>query len=363
MKVAIAHDFVRHGGAEKVLEDFHRLWPEAPVYTLHDEQNGQYSDWDIRSSWLQKLVPASKYRWPFPLYPSIIDGMPKRMDWDVDLLLSSSVSYSKNIVSPEGIPHLCYIHRPAMFAYDRREMFLSGYPKAVRPLLNVFCNRFQKWDQKHGANPDMFVANSQYIAAYVKQFYNVDARVVYPGVDIKPFITAGEVAETGDYYFCAVRLEGYKRVDLIIEACNKLQIKLKIAGNGPMREALEKMAGPTIEFLGFVDDSEMAELYANSKGFLFPSEEDFGIAPVEALAAGRPVVALKKGGTQETVRHGETGVHFNAQTLDEIMGALQLAEDTSWDAGHIRQSSLQYSSEVFRQKMFELAEEVVATKK
>ena len=130
-----------------------------------------------------------------------------------------------------------------------------------------------------------------------------------------------------------------------------------------MREALEKIAGPTIEFLGFVDDSEMAELYANSKGFLFPSEEDFGIAPVEALAAGRPVVALKKGCTQETVRHGETGVHFNAQTLDEIMGALQLAEDTSWNAGHIRQSSLQYSSEVFRQKMLELAEEVVATKK
>ncbi|MBC8371847.1 MAG: glycosyltransferase [Planctomycetes bacterium] len=362
MKVAIAHDFIRHGGAEKVLEDFHLLWPDASVYTLHDEQNERYADWDIQSSGLQNIVPASKYRWPFPLYPTLIDRMPKRINWDVDLLVSSSVSYAKNVVAPKGVPHLCYIHRPAMFAYDRREMFLSGYPKLLHPLLNIFCNRFQKWDQKHAANPDMFVANSKYIANYVKQFYGVEAKVIYPGVNIQPFLKAGLETVPGDYYFCAVRLEGYKRVDLIIEACNKLNINLKIAGNGPMRDALEKLAGPTIEFLGFVDDEDMAGLYANSKGFLFPSEEDFGIAPVEALAAGRPVVALKKGGTQETVQHGVTGVHFNEQSLGEIMSALQLAEETSWNAEDIRQSSHQYSNEVFRQKMLEIAEEVVASK-
>ncbi|MDP6963041.1 MAG: glycosyltransferase [Planctomycetota bacterium] len=362
MKVAIAHDFVRHGGAEKVLEDFHLIWPQAPIYTLHSEQLPQYADWDIRSSWLQSFVPADKYRWPFPLYPSLIDKMSRRIDWDVDLLVSSSVSYSKNVVTPEGVPHLCYIHRPAMFAYDRRDMFLSGYPRPLHPLLNYFCNRFQSWDQRHGANPDLFIANSQYIADYVKQFYKVDARVIYPGVNIGPFIEAGLATEPGDYYFCAVRLEGYKRVDLIIEACNRLQIKLKIAGNGPMREALEKQAGPTIEFLGFVEDAEMAGLYANSKGFLFPSEEDFGIAPVEALAAGRPVVALKKGGTQETVQHGSTGVHFKEQSLEEIMTALQTAEDSTWDASAIRDSAQQFSNESFRHKISEVAKEIVAAK-
>lgn len=358
MKAAIAHDFIRHGGAEKVLEDLHALWPDAPVYTLHDEQHGRYSDWDIRSSWLQKWLPASKYRWLFPLYPSIIDSMPKKIDWDIDFLISSSVSYSKNIVCPEGVPHICYLHRPAMFAYDRRDMFLSGYPKVLHPLLNFFCNRFKAWDQRHARTPDVYLTNSQYIGNYVKEFYGVESRVVYPGVRIEPFLKEGLACEPGDYYFCAVRLEGYKRVDLIIEACNKLGLKLKIAGTGPLRESLEKIAGPNIEFLGFVKDDEMPSLYANAKGFLFPSEEDFGIAPVESLAAGRPVIALQKGGTQETVIHGETGVHFPEQSLMDIVKALEIAEETSWNYSAIRESAKQYSTEVFRRKIIEVVEEV-----
>jgi glycosyltransferase involved in cell wall biosynthesis len=362
MKVAIAHDFIRHGGAEKVLEDFHAMWPDSSVYTLHAEDLPQYKDWDIQSSWLQKCLPSDKYRWPFPLYPGLIDRMPKRIDWDVDLLLSSSVSYTKNLVAPEGVPHICYIYRPAMFAYDRQEMFLSGYPKALRPLLKGFCSSFKKWDQKHAQNPDVYVVLSKYIGEQVKRLYGVESRLVYPGVNIDQFMQAGIDTLPGDYYFCAIRLEGYKRVDLIIEACNRLKIKLKIAGNGPMRDALEKLAGPTIEFLGFVPDEEMAGLYANAKGFLFPSEEDFGIAPVEALAAGRPVIALKKGGPQETVIHGETGVHFDEQRLEDIVEALKIAEQTSWNADHIRESSKQYSTAVFKQKMLEIAEEVVASK-
>jgi|MDSW01.1.fsa_nt_gb glycosyltransferase involved in cell wall biosynthesis len=358
MKAAIAHDFIRHGGAEKVLEDLHALWPDAPVYTLHDEQHGRYSDWDIRPSWLQKWLPASKYRWLFPLYPSIIDSMPKKIDWDIDFLISSSVSYSKNIVCPEGVPHICYLHRPAMFAYDRRDMFLSGYPKVLHPLLNFFCNRFKAWDQRHARTPDVYLTNSQYIGNYVKEFYGVESRVVYPGVRIEPFLKEGLTCEPGDYYFCAVRLEGYKRVDLIIEACNKLGLKLKIAGTGPLRESLEKIAGPNIEFLGFVKDDEMPSLYANAKGFLFPSEEDFGIAPVESLAAGRPVIALQKGGTQETVIHGETGVHFPEQSLMDIVKALEIAEETSWNYSAIRESAKQYSTEVFRRKIIEVVEEV-----
>jgi glycosyltransferase involved in cell wall biosynthesis len=358
MKAAIAHDFIRHGGAEKVLEDLHALWPDAPVYTLHDEQHGRYSGWDIRPSWLQKWLPASKYRWLFPLYPSIIDSMPKKIDWDIDFLISSSVSYSKNIVCPEGVPHICYLHRPAMFAYDRRDMFLSGYPKVLHPLLNFFCNRFKAWDQRHARTPDVYLTNSQYIGNYVKEFYGVESRVVYPGVRIEPFLKEGLTCEPGDYYFCAVRLEGYKRVDLIIEACNKLGLKLKIAGTGPLRESLEKIAGPNIEFLGFVKDDEMPSLYANAKGFLFPSEEDFGIAPVESLAAGRPVIALQKGGTQETVIHGETGVHFPEQSLMDIVKALEIAEETSWNYSAIRESAKQYSTEVFRRKIIEVVEEV-----
>ncbi len=358
LRVAIAHDFVCAGGADKVLQDMHNLWPEAPVYTFFKEDREIYREgWDIRTSWLQPFLKQGGYRWPFPLYPSLTDRMAKQIDWDIDLLLTSSVSYVKNIVAPPSVPHVCYIYRAAMFAYDRQEMFLSGYPAVLRPILRHYCNRFRTWDQSRANNPDLYITLSKYVADMVKRVYGVDSRIVFPGVNLHPFREAGLKTKPGDYYFCAVRLEGYKRVDLIIEACNRLQIKLKIAGTGSYREELEKLAGPTVEFVGFVPDEEMPGLYAGAKAFLFPSEEDFGIAPVEALAAGRPVIALNKGGPAETVIHGETGIHFAEQTLEDVMQAIQAVETTTWNAERIRESAHAYSTEVFNESMRSIVDE------
>lgn len=361
MKVVIAHDFLRHGGADKVLEHLHAMWPDAKIYTLLAEELPQYEGMDIQSSWLQGKVPPAKYRWPLPLFQGIVDRLPRKIDWEgVDLLISSSVSFMKNLKAPEGIPHLCYIYRPAMFAYDREDMFLSGYPPVLRPALKMVTSRFRRWDQKHKNNADLYVSISNYVGGMVQKAYGKDSRVVYPPVDLEPYRNAAKGVEPGDYYFTALRLEGYKRVDLLVDACNRLKLNLKIAGRGPMLDALREQAGPTVQLLGFVSDEEMLSLVAGCRAFVFPAEEDFGISPVEALAAGRPVVALGKGGTAETVIDGVTGVHFHEQTVEAVMEAIQRAEKMDWDTAVIQESAEKFSEEAFRNALRALAEGLVA---
>lgn len=361
MKLVIAHDFIRHGGADKCLEHMHDMWPDAAIHTLLAEELPQYEGWPIHSSWLQGRVPPSKYRWPLPLFQGMVDRLPKKIDWTgVDLLLTSSVSFMKNLEAPAGIPHMCYLYRPAMFAYDREDMFLSGYPKALHPILRMVTSRFRRWDQKHKDSPDLYLSISEYVADMVRKAYGKESEVVYPPVDLEPYRKAAEGVAPGDYYFTALRLEGYKRVDLVVEACNRLGLKLKVAGSGPMIEELRRMAGPTVDILGFVSDEEMLELVANCRAFVFPPEEDFGIAPVEALAAGRPVVALGKGGTSETVIPGVSGVHFAEQDVDLIIAAMKQAEETSWSVPAIQESAERFSEQAFRDALRKHAERLLS---
>lgn len=363
MKLVIAHDFIRHGGADKVLEEMHRLWPDAPIHTLLAEELSQYEGWDIHSSWLQGKVPPEKYRWPLPLFQGMVDRLSKRIDWDgVDLLMSSSVSFMKNLEAPAHVPHLSYIYRPAMFAYDRQDMFLSGYPPILRPILKATVSRFERWDQKHKHSPDMYVAISDYVAKMVKDAYDKPSRVLYPPVDVEPFRQAAVGVERGDYYFTALRLEGYKRVDLVVDACEKLGLPLKVAGAGPLLEKFRKEAGPNTEFLGFVSDEEMLKLVAGCRGFVFPPEEDFGIAPVEALAAGRPVVALGKAGTAETVVDGESGIHFPEQRVEDVVKAIEKCESMTWNPKVLQAQADKFSMAAFHKGLKDLAEEVAAMK-
>jgi glycosyltransferase involved in cell wall biosynthesis len=361
MKVVIAHDFIRHGGAERVLEEMHATWPDAPIHTLLSEEPPAYADWEIHSSWLQGKVPPRRYRWPLPLYPGLVDRLPRKIDWDgVDLLVTSSVSFMKNLKAPPWIPHLCYIHRPAMFVYERQDMFLSGYPAPARPFLRSFTKRFRQWDQDGADNPDLYAVNSAYVGGMVKEVYRRESTVLFPPVRTDAFRAAGEACGPGDYYLAANRLEGYKRVDLAVEASNRLGIPLKVAGRGPHVDALKELAGPQVEFLGFVPDDELVRLVAGCRGFILTSLEDFGIAPVEALAAGRPVIALGEGGPAETVEDGVTGVHFAAQTIDEVETAMRRAEELEWDPATIRDSAERFSAASFRAGLLALAEELVA---
>ena len=359
MKVAIAHDFIRHGGAEKCLQQMMVVWPDAPIYTFLSEDNPAYSNWDIHSSFLQRFLPANRYRWPLPIYPWMVDRLPKRIDWDIDLLISSSVSWMKSLVAPEGVPHLSYIYRPMMFAYERQTIFLNHYPAVFRPFMRKFIEQVRKWDQKHAKTPDMYVGCSKWVAQKVQDTYGVEARHLYPPVTTEPFRKAGEETEAGDYYLTALRLESYKRIDILIEACTEMNIPLKVAGKGPDSSRLRSLAGDSIEFLGFVPDHKLPGLVAGAKAFLFPSEEDFGIAPVEALAAGRPVLAYGAAGCLETIAHGETGLHFPTQTTSDVVQCIEEFERNSWDSEKCRNSTDRFSEEAFRAGIQILAEEAI----
>jgi glycosyltransferase involved in cell wall biosynthesis len=358
LRVALAHDFIRHGGAERVLEQFHELWPDAPVYTLLAERHPAYAGWDVRSSWLQRLVPASKYRWPLPLYPGMVDRLLIREP--VDLVVSSSVSWMKSLRAPPGAKHLCYIHRPMMFAYDRQADFLATYPAPLRPLLRALAARIRAWDQRTADRPDLYVANSFYTARRVRELYRREAAVAHPPVAVDAFLDAGRNARPGEAFLTVARLESYKRVDVVVEACTRLGLPLCVAGRGPEAERLRALAGPTVEFLGRVDDSALVDLVTRCRAYLFPAEEDFGIAPVEAMAAGRPVLAFGAGGCLETVLPGVTGEHFAAQTADCLAAALRDFRPESYDPERIRAHAAGFSEPAFRARMLALAREVAA---
>jgi glycosyltransferase involved in cell wall biosynthesis len=258
------------------------------------------------------------------------------------------------------VPHLCYLYRPMMFGYERQEVFLATYPRAVRPLLRRIVQRIVRWDQRHADAPDLYVACSGWIAQLVRKHYRREAEVLYPPVRIEPFVEAGKRTAPGDYFLTALRLESYKRVDIAVEACTRLGLPLKVAGRGPELERLRQMAGPTVEFLGFVSDEQLVELVAGCRAFLFPSEEDFGIAPVEAMAAGRPVVALGRGGPAETVVPGLSGVHFPEQTADAVVAAVRELDRMPVDAAAIRATAEGYSEAAFRAGFLALAQRLVA---
>ncbi|KAA3607534.1 MAG: glycosyltransferase family 4 protein [Planctomycetota bacterium] len=357
MKVALAHDFVRHGGAERVLEQMHLLWPDAPVYTLLYEENPAYADWTIRSTWLQRWVPPSKYRWPFPYYPRLVDRI--RVPQDIDLLVTSSVSWMKSLPAPEGVPHLCYIHRPMMFAYERQADFLATYPAPLRPLLRFLAGRVRDWDLRTSQRPTLYAANSAYTAQRVRELYRQEPVVIHPPVRVEDFEQAGIRTQAGDYFLTVLRLESYKRVDIIVEACAKLDLPLKVAGRGPEMERLKAMAGPKTEFLGFVPDQDLPALVAGCKAFLFSAEEDFGIAPVEAQAAGRPVLAFGAGGCLETVLPGKTGLHFERQEADSLIAALEQFQPDDFDPEHAREHARSFSEASFRRRLMETAKSLL----
>lgn len=357
LRVALAHDFIRHGGAERVLEQLHEIWPEAPIYTLLAEKHPAYADWDVRSSWLQAWLPPSKYRWPLAYYPRLVERL--RIREDVDIVVSSSVSWMKSLRAPPGVPHLCYIHRPMMFAYERQADFLATYPAPLRPLLRRLAARIRAWDQATAGRPDLYVANSRYTAARVRELYHRDAEVVYPPVAVEPFLDAGRSIRPGEAFLTVSRLESYKRVDVVVDACSRLGLPLQVAGRGPELERLRARAGPTVAFLGFVPAAELPALMAGCRAFLFSAEEDFGISPVEAMAAGRPVLALGAGGCRETVLPGVTGEHFPAQSADSLAEALRAFQPERYQPERIQAHAATFSESNFRQRMETLATALV----
>lgn len=350
MKVALAHDYLnQYGGAERVLEQLHDLYPDAPIYTSMydpDVMPAAYRSWDIRTSFMQRLPFVTKRHQAYLMvYPIAFESFDLG---GYDVVISNSSAFCKGVVTGPSTLHISYCLTPMRWVWRYRDYVdrekLGG---VARTLLPPLIHYLRVWDAMASSRVDRYVAISSAVAARIRKYYRRDSEIIYPPVDTAQF---PPVSPTGDYYMTAGRMTPYQRKDLIVDAFRDLGRPVKIVGDGRDRARLQARATPNVEFPGWVDDVTLRDLYANCRGYLFPGEEDFGIAPVEAQAAGKPVIAYAAGGALDTVIDGETGVHFARQTPGDLADAVRRFESLTFDPDRIRQNAQRFSSEVFRER-------------
>lgn len=351
LRVALVHDYLNQmGGAEQVVEVFHDLFPQAPLYVSvydRDVMPDSFRRMDVRTSFLQRISPKRSISYKLlPLFPIAFEQFDLR---DYDLVLSSTTTFAKGVLTRPNTCHVCYCNTPFRYLWMYQEYLENE--RVSRPMeaaLAALAVPLRVWDYAAAQRVDAFIAGSANAARRIRKFYRREATVVHSPVDVAsmPFGSA-----SGDYYLVAGRHLPYKRIDLAIAACNQLQRRLVVTGIGPDTGRLKAMAGPTVEFAGHVERPALRELFAGCRALLWPGEEDYGIAPVEAQAAGRPVIALERGGVLETVRAGVTGVFFAEQTVDALVVAIRQAEETAFDATAVRRHALQFDTAVFKERM------------
>ncbi len=359
MRVALIHDYLnQYGGAERVLDALHDLFPQAPIYTsIYDPaaMPAACRTWDIRTSWMQRIpVWRRLFRAYVLLYPLAFESFDLSA---YDLLISSSSAFAKGIIPRPDALHVCYCHTPMRFAWRTSDYLArEAFGAARRAALALPLVLLRMWDVISTQRVDAFVANSRVVAQRIWRYYRREAVVIPPPVEIPPW----RELSPGAYFLAGGRLIPYKRLDLAVQACTRLRLPLKVFGDGRDRARLQALAGPNVEFLGRVSEEERRALYAGCRAFIFPGEEDFGIAPLEAMAAGRPVIAYAAGGALETVVAGVTGRFFYQQTVEAVMEAIAATLTERYDAHAIRRHAEQFGRDVFLERMRLLIEEVVA---
>ena len=354
VKVALVHDWLTGmRGGERCLEVFAELFPTADLYTLlhvPGSVSPAIENRRIVTSFIQRLPQAEpRYRHYLPLFPAAVRAFDLR---GYDLVLSSSHAVAKGVRVPAGALHVCYCFTPMRYVWDLYDdYFGSRAGLAARVLMPPVAAWLRRWDRRTAADVHQFVAISRFVAARIRRAYGRDADVIYPPVDVSRF----RVDEApGEFYLVVSALTPYKRVDLAVEACNRLGRRLVIVGTGPEDRRLRALAGPTVELLGWRDDAQTAELYTRCRALLFPPLEDFGITPLEAMAAGRPVIAFGAGGARETVvppGEGEppTGLFFEHQTVEALVDAIRRFEAS---AHQFEPKALRRRAEAFDRPLF-----------
>ena len=398
MKIAIVHDYLnQYGGAEKVIEALHEIYPEAPIYTsLYDKDKmpDSFKEMDIRTSFMQKLPFVKKhFKKYLPLYPRAFESFDLS---EYDVVLSSSSAFAKSVKTGKNSCHIAYVNTPPRFIwfyddYIKRENINRIYLKILHPILAYL----KKKDIESSKGVDYFIANSENVRKRIRKFYNKDAEVIYPPVECSRFnvnpvrelrpltvyadggfkpssalssnnhrlksvaFSNGVNGEDGNYYLVTSRLREYKRIDVAVKAFSELGLPLKIIGDGSDRIKLEKMAKDNIEFLGRVDDEELINYYKGCKAVVFCGEEDFGIVPVEAQSCGKPVIAYKAGGALETVRDNgdkKTGKFFYPQTKEALVDAVKNFNPSEYNPDVIRKHALEFDKEVFKKRIREFVD-------
>jgi len=352
-KIALVHDyFIQMGGAERVAAAMHDSFPSAPMYTtvaLPHRLPASLRAADIRTSPMQWLPGVeNRFRHYFMLYPFAVESFDLS---EYDLIFSSSSGYAKGVRRRRNAIHVCYCHTPMRWVwryqdYAERESF-SGISRLFLPTM---LWGLRKWDLRAAQQPSYYIANSELVAQRIREIYKRDAFVIPPPIDVDRFQPSDEI---DDYYLILSRLVPYKRIDLAIEACKRLDRRLLIVGDGPDRPRLEKLAGRRTEFLGHQQDRSVNKYLSHCRALLFPGEEDFGMVPLEANAAGRPVIAFRGGGAMETVVEGVTGVFFDDPTSASLIRAIEDFESRSWSQDKLRAHAEKFDHSVFALRVLE----------
>ncbi len=338
-------------GGEKVLEVLCELYPDAPVFTLlaiPGKLSPALASRDIHTSFLQKIPGIEKrYRHFLPLYPYAIERFDLR---GYDLIISSSHAVAKGVRPAANALHISYVHTPMRYVWDMFDQYFNATTagSAKLAVIRLIAARLRRWDVRTCSRVQHFIANSAYVAERIQRHYGRDAAVIHPPVDTGRFHINRD--HNGEYLIVSA-LVPYKRVDIAIDAANQLAAPLRIIGDGPELPKLRAMAGPTVRFDGWVSDDEIARAYEACRALLFPGEEDFGIVPVEAMAAGKPVIAFGRGGATETVLDGVTGLHFPEQTDGSLIRAIRTFESMSFDAEIIRRHAEKFDRKIFAEEM------------
>jgi len=362
MKIAIIHDwFTTNAGAEKVVKEFLDIYPNADIFALVDflsdkDRKDILNNKKVTTSFIQNLPLAkTKFRNYIGLFPLAIEQFDLS---EYDMILSSSHAFAKGVLTHSEQIHISYLHTPIRYAWDLYFRYLKennlkrGFKATI---LKYILHKIRIWDYSTANRVDYYIANSKYIAKRVAKIYNKNATVIYPPVDIDKFKL---YKDKEDFYITVSRLVPYKKIDLIVEAFSKTNKKLVVIGDGSQMEDIKSKATANIKILGYQDDSVVLDYMQRAKGFIFAGIEDFGITPVEAMACGTPVIALKEGGLKESVKNGINGVFFEQQSTESIIEALKRFETISFKPSLVRDSVKKFGRDRFREEIKEFIKKI-----
>jgi glycosyltransferase involved in cell wall biosynthesis len=355
----VNHWLVSPGGAERVVVELHKLWPEAPIYTAaySPKKFPELAGADVRTTWLDKVPLAKRKHQFFPILRTLAF---KSLDLsEYDIVITSDAAEAKMVKTGENTLHICYCHTPIRYLWVDYEWYMKHPPFGwLNPLARVVLKFTLGWlksmDYDGAQRVNWFVANSHNVAQRIRKYYGRDSQVIYPPIDTERFKLS---RKHGDYYLIVGRQVAYKRLDLAVDAFNELGLDLRVAGVGEEAAKQAARSKPNIEFLGRVSDEKLVELYAGAKGFIFPTEEDFGMVPVEAMASGTPVIAYASGGALEYVIEGETGVLFKDQTAVGLKEAIERFEKMKFSPERVRAEAEKFAATVFDKAILDLVSE------
>ncbi len=355
LKVAIVCDWLTGiGGAERVVYELHKLYPDAPIYT--SQYDPAAIDWfaevDVRTSWLQRLPKSLK-----KFLPLLRAYTFSRLDLsEYDLVISSSGAEAKAVRTGPNTVHICYCHAATHYYWSRHDEYLQrpGFPFGFNWLgrlgLKLLVGPLKRWDKQAAKRPDYIIANSEHTKTMIKRYYKRESEIIWPPVEVERFkLPTQEPLRHG--FVIAGRQTPYKRFDLAIQACDELRVPLIVIGDGPDHKRLEKMAGRSTTFLTNVNDGEIVAHFQSALGFIMPNLDDFGIVAVEALAAGTPVIAYKKGGALDYIVPNKTGLFFDKPNIKSLVSALEAAMTKNWDYSAIADHATQFSVGAFKRNM------------